>query len=233
MSLRLLRIGVLLAALLAVLGAAPPLAAAEPEAPAAIQTAIRTALGSRLAGLEGATAEIGTIDPRLRLPACPALAVALPPTGTPAMTAKVTCPSPEWTIYVPIRLHAWIWAVVAATNLAPNTALTAGDLTRGRVDRFAGAGGLLTDPAQAEGRTLEVGLLAGAPILKTFLKAPIVVHRGAQVLLTLTDRTMVVRDTAVALADGRVGDSIAVKNPESGKIVEATVAQDGTVMMKF
>lgn len=233
MSLRLLRIGAALAVLPAVLDAAPPLVAAEPETPAAIQTAIRTALGSRLAGLRGATAEIGAIDPRLRLPACPSLAVALPPLGAPAMTAKVTCPSPEWTIYVPIRLHSWTWAVVAATNLAPNTALTADDLTRGRVDRFAGTGGILTDPTQAEGRTLEVGLLTGAPILKSFLKAPLAVHRGARVLLTLTDRTMVVRDTAVALADGRVGDSIAVRNPESGKIIEATVAQDGTVTVRF
>ncbi len=233
MSLRSLCIGAALAALLAVFGAAPLMAAAELETPAAIQMAIQTALGSRLAGLKGATAEIGAIDPRLRLPACPALAVALPQTGAPAMTAKVACPAPEWTIYVPIRLHAWTWAVVAATNLAPNTALTAADLTRGRVDMFAGPGGLLTDRTEAEGRTLEVGLLAGAPILKSFLKAPLVVHRGERVLLSLTDGTMVVRDTAVALADGRIGDSIAVRNPESGKIVEATVAGDGTVTVKF
>lgn len=234
MSLRSLRIGATLGALLTVLGAAAaPLMAAEPETSAAIETAIRTALRSRLAGLGGATAEIGAIDPRLHLPACPALAVALPETGAPAMTAKVACLSPDWTIYVPIRLHAWTWAVVAATNLAPNTTLAPGDLTRGRVDTFASPGGILTDRAQAQGRTLEIGLLAGAPILKSFLKAPLVVHRGERVLLTLTDRTMVVRDSAVALADGRVGDSIAVKNPESGKIVEATVAGDGTVTVRF
>ena len=234
MSIRLVRAGATLAALLIALqAAAPPLAAAEREAPAAIRAAVQSALQPRLAGLKGATAEIGTIDPQLRLPPCPALDVGLPATSAPAMTAKVTCLSPDWTIYVPIRLHAWIEAVVAATNLAPNTALAASDLTRGRVDMFASPGGILTDGAQAEGRTLQVGLLAGAPILKSFLKAPLIVHRGEKVLLTLTDKTMIVRDTAVALADGRIGDSIAVRNPESGKIVQATVAPDGTVAVRF
>lgn len=231
---RLARAGVALAALLTVLFAgAPHLKAGERETPAAVRSAIQAALRSRLADLKGATAEIGTIDPRLRLPSCPALDVGLPQAGAPAMTAKVACPSPEWTIYVPIRLHAWIGAVVAATNLAPNTALTAGDLTRGRVDMYASPGRLMTDRARVEGRLLQVGLMAGAPILKSFLKAPLVVHRGEKVLLTLTDRTMTVRDTAIALDDGRIGDSIAVRNPESGKIVQATVARDGTVAVKF
>jgi flagella basal body P-ring formation protein FlgA len=225
--------GALIILLAALSLATAPLRAAELEAPAAIRAAIRAALRPSLAGIKGATAEIGAIDPRLRLPACPALAISLPQTSAPAMTAKVACPSPDWTIYVPIRLHAWVEAVVAATNLAPNTRLTADNLARGRVDMFASPGELVTSPARAEGRVLEVGLLAGAPILKSFLKTPFVVHRGEKVLLTLTDRTMVIRDTAVALDNGRVGDSIAVRNPESGKIVHATVAEDGTVAVRF
>jgi flagella basal body P-ring formation protein FlgA len=234
MAVRRARAGAALAAALAVFFAGPPLPkAAESETPAAIRAAIAAALQPRFAALKGAAAEIGAIDPRLRLPACPALDIELPAAGAAAMTAKVACPSPNWTIYVPIRLHAWIAAMVAATNLAPNTALAAGDLARGRVDRFASPGGLVTERAQAEGRILQVGLLAGAPILKSFLKAPLVVHRGEKVLLTLTDRAMIVRDTGVALADGRVGDSIVVRNPESGKIVEATVEGDGTVAVKF
>lgn len=228
------RAGVAFAVVLSVLCAgAPHPRAAEREAPAAIRAAIAAALRPRLADLKGATAEIGAIDPQLRLPACPALAVGLPQAGAPAMTARVACASPQWTIYVPIRLHAWIEAVVAATNLAPNTALTAGDLARGRVDMFASPGGLMTERARAQGRILQVGLMAGAAILKSFLKVPLVVHRGEKVLLTLTDGTMSIRDTAVALGDGRVGDRIAVRNPESGKIVQATVAGDGTVAVKF
>ena len=225
--------GALIALLILLLTAALPLNAAERETPAAIHSAIEAALQPRLVALKGATAEIGAIDPRLQLPVCPALAVGLPAALAPAMTAKVACLSPDWTIYVPIRLNAWVEAVIAATSLTPNTTLTADNLTRGRVDMFASPGELLTGTAQAEGRILQVGLLAGAPILKSFLRTPLVVHRGEKVLLTLTDGAMVVRDTAVALNDGRIGDSIAVRNPESGKIVQATVAKDGTVAVRF
>lgn len=231
---RLIRAGLALLALSAAfLPAGRPAAAAETEAPALIRAAIRAALQERLAALPGATAETGMIDPRLRLPACPALDVGLPGTGAPAMTAKVTCPAPSWTIYVPVRLHAWTRAVVAATNLAPNTALTAADLARGRVDRFASPGGLVSDPARARGRILRVGLMAGAPILQSFLDRPVLVHRGEKVLMSVTGGRMVVRDMAVALEDGRAGQTITVRNPESGKIVEATVARDGTVAVRF
>jgi flagella basal body P-ring formation protein FlgA len=125
-------------------------------------------------------------------------------------------------------------AVVAAATLTPNTKLAADQLSRGRVDIFSSAnGGVVTELAQAEGKILRVGLLAGAPILSPFLEMPIVVHRGQRVLLTLSASTMIIEATAVALEDGRVGETIAVENPDSKKTIHATVAKDGSVEMNF
>jgi flagella basal body P-ring formation protein FlgA len=157
----------------------------------------------------------------------------LPPANTAAMTAKVACGDPNWTIYVPVRLHAWVEAVVAAINLTPNTKLASDNLSLGRVDMFASNGGLVTDPEQAAGKILRVGLLAGSPILTPFLDLPIVVHRGQKVVLNLTASTMMIKAIAVALEDGRVGDSIALENPDSKKTLHATVAEDGSVEMNF
>jgi flagellar basal body P-ring formation protein FlgA len=208
-------------------------AADDIEAPATIATAVAAAVKARMPDVKDATAEIGTIDPRLRLPVCPSLAVDLPATGTAAMTAKVSCAEPGWTIYVPIRLHAWVDAVVAATNLAPDTRLTAEQLSRGRVDLFSAAGGVVTEPQRAEGRILRVGVMAGAPILASFLAAPVVIRRGDKVLLTLRDPTMVIRASVLALEDGRIGDRIAVQNVESEKVLHATVTGDGSVEIRF
>jgi flagellar basal body P-ring formation protein FlgA len=216
-----------------IVAAAAAAPAAASEAPAAIRAAIADAVKPRLAGLSDASAEIGAIDPRLRLPSCPALDVTLPQLGTAAITAKVECHSPSWTLFVPIRLHAYVEAVTAATNLSPNTRLGAGELGRGRVDLMSFTGRPLTEPARAEGKILRVGVLAGAPILQSYLEQPVVVHRGQRVLVTLTDGTMVVRNTAVAMENGRIGDEIAVENPTSRQIIHATVAADGTVEMKF
>jgi len=209
--------------------------AVELETPAKIRAAIQSALSPRFAALDHAAVEIavGPIDSRLQLPACPSIEVNLPPTNTAMMTARVECLAPSWAIYVPIRLHAWVDAVVAAMNLAPNTKLSGDQLTRGRVDSFSSSGGLLTEPAQAEGKILRVGLFAGAPVTSTFLEMPVVVHRGQKVLLTLTASTMIIKTTALALEDGRVGDSIALENPDTRKTLHATVADDGTVEMKF
>ncbi len=211
---------------------AAPALAAEVESAGAIRAAIAAAVKPRL-GTGDATIAIGTIDSRLRLPLCRGLEVSLEGATGAMMTAKVDCPSPGWTIYVPVQVHAWIEAVAAAANLAPRTRLTAALLTRQRVDLFAAAGAPITDPAQIEGKVLRVGVVAGAPIVASFLENPVVIHTGQRVLLTLTDGAMVIRDSVIALEDGRAGDTIAMRNPESQKIIHATVASDGTAEIRF
>lgn len=180
-----------------------------------------------------AEAEVGTIDSRLRLPACSNIAVDLPPANTAMMTAKVSCQTPDWTLYVPVRVHAWVNAVVAATNLPPNTRLTTAVLSRGRADAMANEAGLITDPRQVEGKILRVGLVAGSPILSPLLDLPVAVKRGQKVMLTLNDQEMTIKTTATALEDGRVGDSISVENQQSQKTLRATVARDGGVEINF
>jgi flagella basal body P-ring formation protein FlgA len=202
------------------------LAADEFQDQGQIRGAIEAAIAPRLAEMHGSSGEVevGTIDTRLRLPACANISVELPPTNTAMMTAKVGCQSPNWTLYVPIHLHAWVDAVVAST---------AAQLTHGRADALANSGGLLTDPRQVEGKILRVGLVAGAPILSPLLDLPIAVHRGDKVMLTLIDPEMTIKATALAMEDGRVGDSITVQNSESQKTLRATVARDGGVEIKF
>lgn len=217
---------------MALTGAAAAATVVGGESAAAIRAAVTDAVHPRL-GRSDATIEVGAIDGRLHLPQCPALAVSLDGTSGAMMTAKVDCPSPDWTIYVPVRVHAWVNAVVAADNLAPETKLTADLLSRRRVDMYAAGGALVTDPDRIEGKILRVGLMAGAPILASLLENPIVIHRGQRVLLTLSDGTMMIRDSVVALEDGRVGDTITMRNPESQKVIQATVAGDGSAEIRF
>ncbi|HVC53095.1 MAG TPA: flagellar basal body P-ring formation chaperone FlgA [Stellaceae bacterium] len=205
------------------------------EDPMTIKAAVKAAVQPRLPVIKGTNIgiEVGSIDPRLQLPECPSVDVTLPPNDAAVMSAEVTCAAPAWAIYVPVHLHAWVEAVVAATNLVPNRALSPRDLTRGRVDMFTATGGVLTDPRQAEGKILRAGLPMGAPILSSLLDLPIAVHRGQKVVLTLRDPTMTIRTAALALEDGRVGDSIEVRNPETQKTLRAMVDSDGGVELKF
>lgn len=202
---------------------------------AALRAAIEAAISPRLAAMHDAQGEleIGVIDSRLRLPACGNIKVDLPPANSAMMTAKIVCQSPSWTLYVPVRLHAWVDAVVAAANLAPNTPLTPALLSHGRADALAGTGGLITDPRQAEGKILRTGVIAGAPILSPQLDLPISVHRGQRITLTLSDPVMTIKTSATALDDGRIGDTITVQNSDTQKTLRATVARDGGAEIRF
>jgi flagella basal body P-ring formation protein FlgA len=202
---------------------------------AAIRATIEAAITPRFSANHGASGvvEVGAIDSRLHLAPCSNINVDVPPANAAVMTAKVSCDTPSWTIYVPVRLHLWVDAVVAATNLPPNTTLTSAELTHGKVDAFASNAGVVSDIREVTGKILRTGLIAGAPILSPQLDLPIAVHRGQKVMLTLTDRDMTIKATALALEDGRIGDSISVQNAESQKTLRATVARDGGVEINF
>jgi flagella basal body P-ring formation protein FlgA len=209
--------------------------AASFESPDTIRAALQAAAEQQIGPAKDQTLqiEIGDIDARIHLAVCPALDVDIPPASSPLMSARVSCRAPFWTLYVPIRVHAWGRAVVATTNLAPGTKLTAADLTLSRLDILATNGAYLTDPRQAEGMILRANVRAGAPILMPLLDRPLLVHRGDTVVLTLRDSAITIRTSEIAMEDGRVGDRILVENPDSKKTVRAAVVDSGAVEMRF
>src|SRR5579872_5477492 len=191
--------------------------------PAAIRAAVANAVETAAPQLPATTleAEVAPIDLAVHLPACPALAAAVPPLSGAFITVKVSCPAPAWTIYVPVRLHQWRRVVVAAAALPPNRPLTAADLTMAPV----------AEPAQVVGKLLRTNVPAASPILAAQLEAPVLIHRDQKVLVTLNDGAITVKTTLVAEQDGRAGDIIALRNPSSQKVIHATVTADGEAEM--
>lgn len=205
------------------------------ERPEAIRAAVQAAAERVAAPARDQTLEIevGDIDSRIRVAECPALEVDIPAANAPLLSARVSCREPFWTLYVPVRVHAWSQAVVATTNLAPGTRLSAADLTMARLDILTTNGAYLTDPQQAEGMILRANIRAGAPILTALLDLPVVVHRGDTVVLTLFDSVVTIRTDVIAMEDGRVGDHITVQNPDSKKTIRAAVVNPGAVEIRF
>src|SRR5579872_7071619 len=128
--------------------------------PAAIRAAVANAVETAAPQLPATTleADVAPIDPAVHLPACPALAAAVPPLNGAFITVKVSCPAPAWTVYVPVRLHQWRRVVVAAAALPPNRPLTAADLTLARVDTAALPSAPIGDPADAVGKLLRTNV---------------------------------------------------------------------------
>lgn len=143
---------------------------------------------------------------------------------------RVSCPDQGWQLYVPVTLTSLARIAVAAHDLSAGTPLTASDLklvrsSAGQGDSHQIAHSLKT----ALGKTLIVPVSAGTPIRLSSLAQPVRIHAGQQVTVHVGSDAVSVEATAIALQQGRVGQSILVKNPSSGKRYRVEVTSHGVV----
>lgn len=77
------------------------------------------------------------------------------------------------------------------------------------------------------GQTLAAPVAAGSPVSLGALREPTVVHVGQALTVSVEAGDVTLKMTAVALQDGRMGQSILVRNPQSGKRFTVTVSPHG------
>lgn len=157
---------------------------------------------------------------------CPeAPAVALRGTG-PYRTAHVQCSAAGWQFYIPVKVRTRHPMVVAARDILPGHPITAADL---RVVQDAGAMSDLTASSEqvVVGQTLKAPVSAGEPISLGSLQEPIKVQAGQSITVDVQAGSVTLQTTAVALQQGRVGETILVRNPSTGKQYRVTVDASG------
>jgi flagella basal body P-ring formation protein FlgA len=112
---------------------------------------------------------------------------------------------------------------VAAHRLLAGVAIGTGDLTTARVRLGNVRGEVARAAEQIVGKAPRRMIGAGQPLVAAELTAPLVVQRGARVLMELTTPGLAVAAQGQALAAGTVGERITVLNPNSRAVVEAEV----------
>ena len=83
---------------------------------------------------------------------------------------------PGWSIFLQANIKVSVDMLVANRPLAQNTVLSANDFSMQNGE--LGQPGILTDPAQAIGKTLKFGIGAGQVLRQDMLRAPFVVIQG-------------------------------------------------------
>lgn len=220
---------VLLTAVLACLAGAAA-SAAEPEPLEQIRAAAQDYVAARLGGAVQASA--GTLDPRLRMPACgqPLQAAAPAPNAGNAWSVAVHCAGPAvWTLYVPVRASERRQVVVLVRALAPGQPVPADALAVQERDVTALSYGYIDRPEDVVGKLLRRPLAAGAAVTPDALANPASVRRGQQVTLVSGGGGFVVRADGKALADGASGERIRAENLDTHRIVEGVVRDADTV----
>ena len=204
------------------------------EIPPLLQ-AVENYVRGETAGFPGQVSiSLGAIDARLNLPACQALELFLPAGGRlwGQATVGVRCNSQTpWTVYVPVSVKVMANVVHAAKPLAQGQPVAAADLVLQKTDLAQLPAGILTEPAQAVGKTLVSSIASGQPLRQDMLRSPPVVLQGQSVKLLAQGRGFNVSSEGKALAAAAAGQVVQVRT-NSGQIINGIARHDGIVEVR-
>jgi flagella basal body P-ring formation protein FlgA len=200
------------------------------QTPESIRAAAREAALRTLGADRGATVEAVSVDDRLKLPRCAApLAAALERELRAGQgVVAVSCPAPEWRLFVPVRAVEQIPVVVTRNAVQAGAVLTADDVVLDERRSATLPYGYFSATAQLVGLTAKRTLPAGAVIVPAAVEHATVVERGAVVTLVSGSGGVLVRADGVALEPAKLNERVRVRS-RSGRIVSGVVEPSGEV----
>lgn len=213
---------------------AAPLALAQTGARqdgAALRKLAENYLQAQSAGLPGkVTIKVGAVDPRLALAACPAPEAFQQPGARPwgKTTVGVRCTAPVWSMFLQAQVNVIADYVTAAVPLAQGQPIDASQLATLQGDIAAMPNGIITDMAQAIGRTPTVSLPAGTPLRLDALKSKPVVQQNQAVRIVSRGENFSVSGEGKAIGNAGEGQIVQVRTPR-GAIISGTARNGGIV----
>jgi flagellar basal body P-ring formation protein FlgA len=132
----------------------------------------------------------------------------------------------------PVAPAAWAQQSipVAAVTIYPGEIIRDAMLTEHDMpDNFAGQGATVLDRTALIGKAVRRTLLPGLPIPITAIGEPKIITVGAMVRVTYQDGDLMITTYAAALQAGAVGDTITVRNAESGLTISGVIERDGSI----
>ena len=227
--------------LLTVLLLTSQLALAQQPAPArqdlgAVRQVVEQYLKAQTAGLTGKVGiNVGKIDQRMSLAACPSPEAFQQP-GARAWgktTVGVRCASPAaWTVYIQAQVSVVGAYVAAAVPLVQGKEIDKSQLAIVSGDIAALPNGVVTDIAQAVGRTSTVSLASGAPLRLDMLRSKPVVQQGQLVKVVSRGNGFSVSAEARAIGTAADGQVVQARTP-AGAIISGLARAGGQVEVAF
>jgi flagella basal body P-ring formation protein FlgA len=203
---------------------------------AALKAVVEQFLKTQSAGLAGDTSiEVGAIDPRMSLAACPAPQAFQQPGARTVgkTTVGVRCTAPAaWTVYIQAKVSVQGEYVAAAVPLVQGQPIQESQLVLMKGDLASLPNGVVTDMAQAVGRSSTVSLPSGAPLRLDALKSKPVVQQGQLVRVVSTGAGFKVSAEARAIGTASEGQVVQVRTP-AGAIISGVAQAGGLVEVVF
>ncbi len=181
--------------------------------------------------------EPDALDPRLRLAPCETPLEAFWAPGSAEVgqtTVGVRCEGARpWKLYVPTRVKLVRPVVVTARPLARGQRLDRDDLTLEPRDVSDVGADAVASPEQVLGYVVTRPVPAGRTLSGAVLQAPVLVERGRRVRMAVEGSGINITMSGLALESGAVGETVRVRNPASGRVVEGVVVGAGQVRLQL
>lgn len=211
-------------------------AVAARQDPLAIRKVVEHFLLTQTAGLPGQVSIVtNTLDPRASLAAC-AAPEAFMPAGSRAWgrtTVGVRCTTPAtWTVYISATVNVLADYLTTAAPLAQGKIIGPQDIVKIKGDLTMLPNGILTDAAQAIGRSLAHSLPAGMPLRQDALRAQLAIQQGQTVRLLSVGTGFQISSEAKALNNAAEGQVIQTRT-SAGQMVSGVARMGGIVEVTY
>jgi flagellar basal body P-ring formation protein FlgA len=145
----------------------------------------------------------------------------------------VRCAAPTpWTVYIQSQVSVQAEYVAAAMPLVQGQTIAASQLAMVKGDLAALPNGVLTDMAQAVGRSSTMSLASGAPLRADMLRSKPVVQQGQAVRVVSAGAGFSVSTEARAIGTAGDGQVVQVRT-KNGAILSGVAKAGGLVEVVF
>ena len=179
---------------------------------------------------------ISRMDPRLNMPVCTSpLTTDFDRSSLQSrVSVKVICQGAQpWSIYVPLQIQAWQPAVTAVGSLARGQKITKSDVILTEVEVSGLRYGFFDRLEDVIGLQVKRNFNQGEALYPGMLERPLVVEKGDEVMILARGSAIAVQVQGTALADGKIGEQINVRNLSSQRVIRATVVEEGVVEVQI
>ncbi len=165
---------------------------------------------------------VGSLDPHLKLAPCQRVEPYLPTGvrlwGKSRIGLRCTQGERPWNVYLPITVHVYGQALVAAQPLALGATLQSGDLAYAEVDLAEENSPVVVNESMAVGRALTRSLSAGQGVRQADLKSRQWFAAGDTVKVLAVGNGFSVAGMGTALSPGFEGQSARVRT-DGGQVI--------------
>jgi len=204
--------------------------------PAVVRQIAEQFLHAQTRGLPGhVSISVNKLDPRLDLAACAAPQAFMPSGsrvwGKTTVGIRCTVPTP-WTVYIQAKVSVVAGYIVTAAPLAQGQIVSATDLATMQGDLTTLPTGIITDAAQAIGRTVTLSLQAGSALRQDSLRSQPAVQQGQTVRLVSVGPGFQVSSEGQALTSAGEGQLVQART-QAGQMIRGIAKAGGVVEVSY